>query len=52
VAENGGELPKCLYQALLLLVDYSYDNSGSGESREVPNAFWILCKPYQKYTIA
>lgn len=52
VAENGGEFPKALWAALLMLVDYLYDNAGSGESRDIPNAFWILCKPYQKYTIA
>ena len=52
VAQNSGELPKALYQVLLILVDYSYDNSGSGENRELPQALWILCKPWQVYTIA
>lgn len=52
VAENSGEFPKALYQALLIFVSYSYDNDGSGENREVPNAFWILAAPFKKYTIA
>ena len=50
-ADNSGELPKALWQALLMMVDYSYDESGSGESRPVPDAYWILCKPWQNYTI-
>ena len=50
-AENGGELPSALHQALLLLVDYLYDNSGSGENREIPNSFWILSQPFKKYSI-
>lgn len=50
-AENGGELPSALKQALLLMVDYLYDNSGSGENREIPNSFWILVTPWKKYTI-
>ena len=50
-AENSGSLPKNLINAMLMLVDYMYDNSGSGESRDLPNAFWILCKPWQKYSI-
>lgn len=52
VAENSGELPKSLERALLMLVSYLYDNDGSGETREIPNSFWILCKPWQNYTIA
>lgn len=51
-AENGGELPKALYQALLMLVDYSYNESGSGQNYEIPNAFWIITNPYKKYSIA
>lgn len=51
-ADNSGYLPKSLYQALLMFVDYSYDNSGSGENKEIPNAFWVLCAPYKKYSIA
>lgn len=51
-AENSGDLPKALVQALLMYVSYLYDNDGSGETREIPNAFWVLCKPWQNYTIA
>ena len=52
VADNAGYLPPALNSALLMLVDYLYDNSGSGETRDVPNAFFILCAPYKTYTIA
>lgn len=51
-AENSGEFPRSLKQALLIFVSYLYDNDGSGENREIPQAFWVLCKPYQNYTIA
>lgn len=51
-AENSGEFPKALKQAILLFVSYLYDNDGSGENRDIPQAFWALCKPYQNYTIA
>jgi len=51
-ADNSGSLPDALMQALKIMVDYLYDESGSGESRDVPQAFWILSKPYQNYTIA
>lgn len=51
-AENSGELPKALVQALLMYVSYLYDNDGSGETREIPNAFWILCNPWKTYSIA
>ena len=51
-AENSGQLPTALKQALLMLVDYSYDNSGSGKSEDIPSAFWILTNPYKVYSIA
>ena len=51
-AENSGYLPDALYRALLILVSYLYDNDGSGENKEIPNAFWVLCAPYKKYSIA
>lgn len=50
-ADNGGELPKSLYRALLLLVDYLYDNTGSGDTREMPTAFFMLVAPFKKYAI-
>ena len=52
VAENSGELPETLLQALLVFVSYLYDNDGSGDTKDVPQAFWVLAKPYQNYTIA
>lgn len=51
-ADNSGYLPDALYRALLILVSYLYDNDGSGENKEIPNAFWVLCAPYKKYSIA
>ena len=51
-ADNGGELPKNLYLALLMLVDYFYDARGSGDNHDIPPAFYVLCKPWMTYTIA
>lgn len=50
-ADNGGELPHALLTTLLLLVDYLYDNPGSGDNKEVPNAIFILSAPFKKYAI-
>lgn len=51
VANNGGELPHALFTTLLLLVSYLYDNDGSGDNKEVPNAIFILSAPFKKYAI-
>ena len=51
-ADNGGDLPYALFTTLLLLVSYLYDNDGSGDNKEVPNAFFILAAPFKKYAIA
>lgn len=51
VGENGGELPETLRQAMLMIVDYLYDYRGSDENKPVPDAFFILCRPYIRYTI-
>ena len=51
-AENSGELPKNLINAMLIYVDYLYGASGSGEDKDVPRAFFILVAPWKKYTIA
>ena len=51
-ANNSGELPSAIKRALLMLVSYTYDNDGSGETREIPTSVWVLCKPWQKYAIA
>lgn len=51
VADNGGELPVALYRAMMLMVDYLYDNTGSRGTEEVPNAFFILAAPFKKYAI-
>lgn len=51
-AENSGELPRSLHQAMLLMVDYLYDVRGSGDSPEIPQAFWVLTNPWKTYSIA
>lgn len=51
-AENGGELPKTLERALLMLCDYLYDASGSGDTKEIPKSFFMLALPYKKYSVA
>lgn len=48
---NGGDLPKSLYLALLILVSYVYDNDGSGEQREVPKAFFVFSSLYKQYLV-
>ena len=50
-ADNAGDLPKSLKQAMLIMCDYLYDNRGSGDNHEIPDAFYVLCKPYMHYTI-
>lgn len=51
-AENAGELPKSLYMALLILSSYMYDNDGSGDNHEIPQAFFVLTQLYKKYSVA
>lgn len=52
VAQNGGVLPGNLHAALLILTDYMYDNPGSGDTQDIPLAFFILVKPWMRYTVA
>lgn len=51
-AQYSGTLPPALYNAMLMLVDYTYDNTGSGKMEDVPKAYFILCAPWKKYSIA
>lgn len=51
-AENGGELPPSLKSAMLLYVDYLYNESGSAQNYDLPQAYWILVNPYKTYSIA
>lgn len=51
-ADNSGTLPVSLKNAMLILVDYFYGMSGSGDSKDVPQAFWILTNPWKTYSIA
>lgn len=50
-AENGGTLPPALHRALLILVSYLYDNDGSGQNQDVPQAFFVLTLPFKNYSI-
>lgn len=50
-AENGGELPPALYRALLIMVSYLLDNDGSGDNKDVPQAFFVLTLPFKNYSI-
>lgn len=50
-AQNGGELPKNLYHAMLMLVSYSYDMDGSGKMENIPQAFYTLAIPYKNYSV-
>ena len=49
--DSGGELPSTLRMAMLMIVDYLYEQRGSADNKEIPNAFFILCQPYKKYNI-
>ena len=51
-AQYAGELPPAIHRAMLLLVSYYYDNDGSGEQRPVPQAYFIMTKPWQKYSFS
>lgn len=51
VADNSGELPATLKHSMLMIVDYLYDYRGSNENKDVPEAFFVMCKPYIKYNI-
>lgn len=51
-AENSGQLPRNLISAMLLYVDYLYNESGSAQNYDLPQAYWILVNPYKTYSIA
>ena len=46
--ENDGELPAPLLQSMKLIVEYLYDNRGSGEN-DIPPAFFYICQLYRNY---
>lgn len=48
VGENDGVLPPTLKHAMKLLVEYFYDNRGSGEN-QIPDAFFYICSMYRNY---
>ena len=49
VAENGGVLPKPLQHAMKIIVEYFYNNRGSDDVAQIPDAFFHMCKLYRKY---
>ena len=51
VSENGGELPSSLKHSMLMIVDYLYDFRGSDADKPVPEAFFVMCRPYVTYNI-
>lgn len=48
VSENDGELPATLKHAMKLLIEYFYDNRGSGNN-QIPDAFFYICSMYRNY---
>lgn len=51
VANNGGNIPETLKHAMLMIVDYLYDYRGSSENKPVPEAYFVLCRPYIRYNV-
>lgn len=50
-AENGGELPKSLYHAMLIFVDYLYSTQrgSSGTDNVVPEVITTIVKLYKSF---
>ena len=50
-AENGGELPHLLYQAMLIMVDFFYSQNRGSEtdSKIVPPVLDIIVKLYRNF---
>lgn len=46
-----GELPSTLKIAMLMIVDFLYEQRGSADDKDIPKAFYVLCQPYKKYNI-
>lgn len=49
VAANGGEIPKPLQHAMKIIVEYFYNNRGSDDVAQIPEAFFHMCKLYRRY---
>ena len=49
VAANGGEIPKPLKHAMKIIVEYFYNNRGSDDVAQIPEAFFHMCKLYRRY---
>lgn len=45
---NGGEVPAPLLQAMLMIVEYLYNNRGS-EQTDIPPVIMYICKLYRNY---
>ena len=48
VSDYNGALPAPLRQAMKMIVEYLYDNRGSGEN-EIPEAVFLMIKLYRNY---
>ena len=46
--EVDGRLPEPLRHAMRMVVEYFYDNRGSGENM-IPEAYFYVCRLYRKY---
>lgn len=47
-----GELPKCLYQAMLIFTDFEYaiERGSSGHDNQIPSAINTMIKLYRSFT--
>lgn len=48
VSNNNGKLPAPLQHAMKMIVEYLYNDRGSGET-EIPKAFTYMCHLYRNY---
>lgn len=51
IAANGS-LPKTIKMAMLMMAAYLYNQRGDADNMEIPDAFFVLLKPYVRYPIA
>lgn len=48
ITNNNGTLPAPLKHAMKMMVEYLYNDRGSGET-EIPKAFFYMCHLYRNY---
>lgn len=49
VASNDGKMPAPLIHAMKMLVEFFYNNRGSDNVAQIPDAFFYMCKLYRTY---